>query len=345
MLPPLDIGIIRDERFLHHQTGLSHPETPQRLAVVHRMLDYDFAAAFDERPGEPATLEQVEAFHTPDYIRMVIATARRRFTNLAADTTASSESCFTAFLAAGACICGARELLAGDYQAALALVRPPGHHAQPAKAEGFCILNNLGITALELLRQGLKRILIVDWDLHHGNGLQKVFYDSPEVFYFSSHHLHSYPHTGDWEEAGAGAGEGYTVNLCLPPGADDNDVVELYRRLLPSVVERYQPQIILVAAGFDAHRDDPLSNLSMSAAGFGALGGLLADLGPRGCGAPLLLALEGGYDPTDLAECLRQVLLSWLGDPTMLERASSDRGAEWAARAMAVHRRYGIWMG
>lgn len=181
---------------------------------------------------------------------------------------------------------GARELLAGDYQAALALVRPPGHHAQPAKAEGFCILNNLGITALELVRRGLKRVLIVDWDLHHGNGLQKVFYESPEVFYFSSHHLHSYPHTGDWEEAGAGAGEGYTVNLCLPPGADDNDVVELYRQLLPTVVERYRPQIILVAAGFDAHREDPLSNLSMSAAGFGALGQLVADLGPGAAGRP-----------------------------------------------------------
>ncbi|MCF8040528.1 MAG: histone deacetylase [Desulfarculaceae bacterium] len=344
MLPPLNIGIIRDDRFLNHQTGLSHPEAPQRLSVVHRMLDYDFAAAFDERPAEPATLEQVEALHTPDYIRMVIATARRRFTNLAADTTASSESCYTAFLAAGACIRGAREALAGDYQAALALVRPPGHHAQPAKAEGFCILNNLGITALELLRQGLKRILIVDWDLHHGNGLQKVFYDSPEVFYFSSHHLQSYPRTGDWEEAGAGAGEGYTLNLCLPPGADDNDVVELYRQLLPSVVERYQPQVILVAAGFDGHVDDPLSNLAMTAAGFGALGQLVADLGPRGCGVPLLLALEGGYDPTDLAECLRQVLLAWQGDPTMLERASSDRGAEWAERARAAHRRYGVWI-
>ena len=154
----------------------------------------------------------------------------------------------------------------------------------------------------------------------------------------------SYPHTGDWEETGAGPGEGYTLNLCLPPGADDNDVVELYRQLLPSVVERYQPQIILVAAGFDAHINDPLSNLAMSPAGFGALGQLLADLGPKGCGAPLLLALEGGYDPEDLAQCLRQVLLAWQGAPTMLERASSGRGSELADRARAIHRRYGVWV-
>ncbi len=344
MVPPLNIGIIRDERFLRHQTGLSHPESPQRLSVVHRMLDYDFAAAFCERPAELATLEQVEALHSPDYVRMVIATARRRFTNLAADTTASAESCYTAFLAAGACLRGAQELLAGDYQAALALVRPPGHHAQPAKAEGFCIFNNLGVTCLALLRRGIKRILVVDWDLHHGDGLQKAFYQTPEVFYLSSHHLSSYPHTGDWEEVGAGDGEGYNLNLCLPPGCNDADLVELYRQVLPPVVERYRPQIILVAAGFDAHQDDPLSNMALTAAGYGALGQLVADLGPRGCGAPLLLALEGGYEPADLAECLRRVLLAWQGDPTALERLSSDRGAELAARARAVHRRYGVWV-
>ncbi len=343
MASPLSVGITRDQRFLRHQTGLSHPESAQRLAVVYRMLDYEFAAVFDERTPAPATLEQVEALHTPDYLRMLLATARRRFTNLAADTTACSESCFTAFLAAGACLGAARELRQGRYQAGLALVRPPGHHAQPDKAEGFCLLNNLGITALELLKQGLRRILIVDWDLHHGDGLQRVFYRSKEVFYLSSHHHRSYPHTGGWEEAGAGEGEGYTLNLCLPPGSDDNDVLTLYRQVLPPVVERYRPEIILVAAGFDAHVDDPLSNMAMTAAGFGGLAELLAELGPRQSGAPLLLALEGGYDPNDLAQCLRRVLLALQGEAGAPARTASERGAELAARARQVHRRYKVW--
>jgi len=344
MTSPLSIGITRDERFLLHQTGLSHPEAPQRLAVAYRMLDYEFAALFDERTPSPATLEQVEAVHTPDYLRMLMATARRRFTNLAADTTACAQSCFTAFLAAGACLGAASDLREGRYQAGLALVRPPGHHAQPAKAEGFCILNNLGIAALELLRQGLKRILIVDWDLHHGDGLQQVFNDTDQVLYLSSHHQHSYPHTGDWEEAGAGAGRGYTVNLCLPPGSDDNDVVTLYREVLPPVVERFAPEIILVAAGFDALRDDPLSNMSMTPAGFAALAELLARLGPRQGGAPLLLALEGGYDPDQLASCLRAVLLALHGEATMLDRADSQRGDELAERARQAHRQYRVWV-
>jgi acetoin utilization deacetylase AcuC-like enzyme len=343
MASPLSVGITRDERFLLHQTGLSHPESAQRLAVTYRMLDYEFAAVFDERTPSPATLEQVEALHTPGYLRMLLATARRRFTNLAADTTASSESCFTAFLAAGACLGAVSELREGRYQAGLALVRPPGHHAQPAKAQGFCILNNLGITALELLKQGLRRILIVDWDLHHGDGLQRVFYTMKEVLYLSSHHQESYPHTGGWEEAGIGEGAGYTVNLCLPPGSDDNDVLTLYKEVLPPVVERYRPEIILVAAGFDAHVDDPLSNMAMTAAGFGGLAELVAGLGPRQTGAPLLLSLEGGYDPADLAACLRQVLLALQGGPTMLARAASERGAELAARARQVHRHYQVW--
>ncbi|MCF8033069.1 MAG: histone deacetylase [Desulfarculaceae bacterium] len=344
MASPLSIGITRDDRFLAHQTGLSHPEAPARLAAVYRMLDYEFAAVFAERTPQPATLEQVEALHTPDYLRMLLATARRRFTNLAADTTASSYSCYTAFLAAGGCLGAAQDVLEGRYQAGLALVRPPGHHAQADKAQGFCILNNLGITALELIKQGLKRILIVDWDLHHGDGLQRIFYDSPQVLYFSSHHHHSYPHTGGWEEAGAGQGAGYTVNLCLPPGSDDNDVVTLYRELLPQVVERYQPQVILVSAGFDGQRDDPLSNMSMSRAGYAALAALLADLGPLGGGAPLMLALEGGYDPDQLAACIRSVLLALLGEQTMLERAGSERGAEMAEQARAVHRAYKVWV-
>ncbi|MCB2227642.1 MAG: histone deacetylase [Desulfarculaceae bacterium] len=344
MTSPLSIGITRDDRFLEHQTGLSHPEAPARLATAYRMLDYDFAGQFIERAPSPATLEQVEALHTPDYLRMLLATARRRFTNLAADTTASSLSCYTAFLAAGACLDSAHDVIDGGYQVGLALVRPPGHHAQPDKAEGFCILNNLGITALQLIKEGMERILIVDWDLHHGDGLQKVFYGTDKVFYLSSHHQHSYPRTGGWEEAGAGDGAGYTVNLCLPPGSDDNDVVTLYRELLPSVVERYQPQAILVAAGFDALVDDPLSNMAMTRAGFAALAELVARLGPIGGQIPLMLALEGGYDPDQLAGCLRAVMLAFLGEATMLDRASSTRGEELAARARAVHRGHKVWV-
>ena len=340
-----NIGIIRDQRFLLHKTGLSHPESPGRLSSVYRLLDYEFPGEFAERDARAATLEQIEAVHQPQYVAMVLATAKRRFTNLAADTTASADSCLAAWLAAGACVQGVDALLDGELQACLALVRPPGHHALSGRAGGFCIFNNLAIAARHAQKRGLKRILILDWDLHHGNGIQDIFYGESEVFYLSSHHCQSYPHSGLWEEAGQGTGRGYTLNLCIPGGFGDADMLHLYREVLTPVMERYDPQIILVACGFDAHAEDSLSNCSLSAEAFAGLAELVMTLGPEKNGTPLLLALEGGYDPAVLSACLRKVLEGLSGAQTNVWNAQSQKAAELLAKAQAVHRPFRVWTG
>lgn len=342
---PLNIGVIRDQRLLRHKTGLSHPESPQRLVSAYRLLDYEFAGEFPEMGAQAATLEQIETVHEPRYVQMVLATARHRFTHLSADTVACADTCQAAWLAAGACVQGVDALLTGDLQICLALVRPPGHHALPGRAGGFCIFNNLGLAARHALGQGLQRILIVDWDLHHGNGLQELFYGQREVFYLSSHHLRSYPRTGDWDQIGQGLGRGYTLNLGLPIGFDDAGMLQLYRQVLVPVVERYRPQLILVACGFDAHADDPLSNMALSEEAFAGLADLVKTLGPEQNGIPALLALEGGYDSAVLAACLRKVLDALTGAQTQAWSAQSEKAAELFARAQALHQPFKVWTG
>lgn len=344
----LSLGIVRDPEYLEHKTGLGHPEDPGRLVSLHQMLDQEFSGRFLALTPSPATLEQIEMVHSPAYVQLVLSTARRAFTNLTSDTPSSAHSCQAAWLAAGGCLKALEALMTGQCAMCLALVRPPGHHALPGQAGGFCIFNNLAITARWARRAfGLKRILIIDWDVHHGNGIQEAFYREREVFYLSSHYYQAYPHSGDWEEVGLGAGAGYTLNLCLPGDAGDDDVLHLYREILPQVVEGYDPQLIMVAAGFDAHKDDPLGNTQLSEMAFAGLGSLVRRLGPAK-GIPLLLALEGGYNHEALTASLRQNLLA-LVQPgygqDILAQADSFRGQALANKARHVHGPYGVWMG
>jgi len=341
------VGIVRDQRFLDHQTGLTHPERPARLEAIHRRLDQGLAQRLELVEPVMASLEMLELVHRPAYIEMVLRTARLGHVHLASDTPASAGTHRAACLAAGGCVQALRRLLAGRLDACFALVRPPGHHALPDQAGGFCVFNNLGIAArYGLERLGLERILIVDWDIHHGNALQELFYEDPRAFYFSSHYLDSYPHTGDWEAVGHGPGRGYTLNLPLPKQMGDDEMIRLYREVLPAVVEGFQPQVIMVAAGFDAHRDDPLGRGDMTERGFAALAALVRHLGPER-GVPLLLALEGGYQPAALAESVAGVLQVLLdgAEPGLWQEPRGERGAELAARAREIHRPYGIWCG
>ena len=344
----LSVGIVRDPVYLEHKTGLSHPEDPGRLISLYAMLDQRFSGRFLNLEPTPASLEQIEMVHSPAYVQLVLSTARRAFTNLTSDTPASARSCHAAWLAVGGCLRALEALLTGQCPICFALVRPPGHHALPGLAGGFCIFNNLSIAA-RWARQafGLKRILIVDWDVHHGNGIQEVFYREREVFYLSFHYFQAYPHTGDWEDVGMGAGAGYTLNLCLPGDAGDDDVLHLYREILPQVVESYDPQLIMVAAGYDAHKDDPLGNTQLTEMAFAGLGALVRRLGPER-GIPLLLALEGGYSHEALTASLAQTLEALLGEgpgPEILAQADSFRGRALANKARQVHGPYGVWIG
>jgi len=343
------VGIIRDDRYLEHKTGHIHPEHPSRLQAVHRMLDQGTGAGLIDMEAEMATMEQLELVHTPAHIKKVLKTADQEFTSLAPDTPASSKTYLAAWLAAGGCIRGLEAMLSGTCDACFALVRPPGHHALPNRVSGFCIFNNLGVTArFAAQRYGFERILVVDWDVHHGHGLNDLFYRDPGVFYFSTHDTLLYPHSGDWTEAGEGEGLGYTVNIPLPRDLEDEDMVDLYRGALPPLVRRYQPQLILVPAGFDGHRDDPVGRSRLTERAYGELTRLMLSLRREAKGVPLLLALEGGYDPPSLARSVREVLRALSveeaeGTEGAPEKGASPRAQELLDQAREVHRQYGVW--
>ncbi len=342
----LRVGIVRDDRFLLHQPGLVHPEGPGRLKAVYRMLDMDFGHAVMEIQPELATLEQLELVHSPKYIRKVLRTAERQFTYLAPDTTVGSQSYLAAYLAVGGCIKGLQATLAGRCDVCFALVRPPGHHAHPNRAGGFCVFNNIGVTArYAQKRHGLRRILIVDWDIHHGDGVQELFYSEKEVLYFSTHFMGWYPQTGDWEETGAGEGLGYTINVPVPKDIRDPEMVYLYNRILNPVMERYRPELILVSAGFDGHYRDPLGRTQLTELCYRNLTELLVRLLRRGGNTPVLLALEGGYNVGALAHCVSEVLdvLTESRDDKQSPLTETDKSRQLIEKAVSIHKPYGVW--
>ena len=342
----IKVGIVRDDRYMLHRPGLVHPERPDRLKAIYKMLDKDFASTVTNIQPELATLEQIELVHTPTYVRKVLRTADRDFTNLAPDTPVCSKSYIAALLAVGGCIKGLQAMLSGRCDVCFALVRPPGHHAQRDRGEGFCIFNNLGVTArFSNERYGFNRILIVDWDIHHGNGIQNLFYGEKDVFYVSTHYRGWYPHTGDWGETGTGEGLGYTVNLPLPKNIQDNDLLYLYSQVLGLVMKNYRPELILVAAGFDGHCDDPMGRTHLTEMAYQGLTELMLDLQEAGGNLPVLLALEGGYHLPSLVSSVRTVI-NVLSGKRSNHRATfppTELGAELLEKAYQIHRGYHVW--
>lgn len=342
----MKLGIMRDNRYLEHKTGLTHPESPMRLKAVYEMLAHEFDDQFTHIQPELASLEMLEMAHSPKYVEMVLRTAQLSHVHLAPDTPSGVSSYLPAYLAAGGCVKGVKSLLNGELEALFALVRPPGHHALLDRAGGFCIFNNLGVAAKYALKKlNMKRILIVDWDIHHGNALQELFYEDDRVMYISTHYLAAFPYTGHWEETGEGKGEGYSLNLPVPKDFNDEEAIYIYREVLKSVMRNYEPELVMVAAGFDAHRQDPLGMGLMTEKGFGELARICALLGPLSLGAPLLLALEGGYRPRAVAASVREVLKSLLSahQPREDYRIYSPRAAKIVARAREVHAPFKIW--
>lgn len=341
-------GIVRDERYLEHMPGHTHPEHPSRLRTIHDMLDKNPPGHLIDIPAEFATLAELELVHTPTYVKKVLKTAEQAHTNIAPDTPACARSYLSAWLAVGGCLRAIDALMQQRCEACFCLVRPPGHHAQPDRAGGFCFFNNLGVSArYAISKYGLRRILIIDWDVHHGNGLQELFYSDSSVLYFSTHDTLMYPYSGAMEEAGAGAGTGYTVNIPLPRQFENEDILHIYRETLPPVIRRFRPELILVAAGFDAHREDPIGRSRMTAQGFGHLTRLLLSLLPDAGNPLLLLSLEGGYNPRALTDSVREVLSSLvLPKEGALPTTAPSPGAEaLAAQVREMHKPFGVWMG
>ncbi len=342
----LKVGVIRDDRYLEHETGIIHPEHPNRLKYAYRLVDAEFSREVAYVKPQPVTLADLEAVHTPGYVNKVLHTANLDFTHLAQDTPTTPRSYMAAWLAVGGCTTALEALRAGEFDVCFSLVRPPGHHAQPDRAAGFCIFNNLGITARYALRKyGYKRILIVDWDLHHGNALQELFYREKEVLYISSHYTNIFPYTGEWEETGAGKGEGYNVNMVLTKAIEDLDLLYLYRQVVGEAIRRYQPDLILVAAGFDLHNQDIFSRAKITENVFGMLTRLILDCRSEVGAPPLLLALEGGYRIPALVKSIREVLkvLTDSGPPVKLPSETTPTGEQLLTTARRSHSKYGIW--
>jgi len=343
----LKIGIIRDDRFFEHLPGPTHPEHPSRLNAVYRMLDNDFAHDLLLIRPEPATLEALELVHTPAYIKKVLKTADHRFTSLAPDTPASAKTYVSAWLAVGGCLKGLESLVAGQCDICFALVRPPGHHALADRAGGFCIFNNLGITARYAQHQfGFQRILIIDWDIHHGNGIQEIFYKERKVLYFSTHDMLLYPYTGNWEEIGQGRGEGYNINIPITRELRDADFLHIYREVLTAIGQRYVPDLILVVAGFDAHHEDPIGRSKLTESVFAELAKVLLDLRALANDAPILLALEGGYSGRGAAKSIKGLLevLASGASPQPYVAAETPAGTRLLNEARRIHSVFNVWL-
>jgi len=333
-------AVVRNQRFLEHRTPAFHPESPRRLEAIYEALKT--VEGLVDVPMRPATREELGLVHNPAYISRIEATAGRDHVMLDPDTHTSARSFEVARLATGSLLEALGMILRGEADNGFAFVRPPGHHAEAARAMGFCLFNNVAIAAKVALEQGLERVLIVDWDLHHGNGTQHAFYGDPRVLYFSTHQYPYYPGTGGVEEVGTGPGEGYTVNVPLPGRQGDADYLAIYRRLLEPIALQFSPQLILVSAGFDPHRRDPLGAMLVSDEGFAALAHCLLELADRCCQGRVLMSLEGGYDLEALRGSAVAVVRQLQGsDPPPPEPPGGE--ARLWEHALRVQRRY--WRG
>ncbi|MBL8862624.1 MAG: histone deacetylase [Planctomycetes bacterium] len=287
-----------------HDTGPGHPERAARhRAIVERVHESGLAAELELCAAVPIALAQLEPVHDARHARALQAAIEggARLVD-DGDTRVSAGSWRAALLAAGGAVLAAERVAAGAWSNAFVAARPPGHHAERGRAQGFCVLNNVALAAAHLRTQlGLERVAIVDWDVHHGNGTQAIFAADPTVYYASLHQWPLYPGSGLAEERGVGPGLGATRNCPLAPGSGDREwLAALEAAVLPDL-ERFAPEFLLVSAGYDAHRDDPLGGTALSTAGFGRLTRLLVDFARSRCGGRLVLVLEGGYDLGALA--------------------------------------------
>ncbi|MFH1626011.1 MAG: histone deacetylase [Pseudomonadota bacterium] len=340
-------GIVRDESYLDHRPGDFHPESHRRLETIYEMLnDPDMKDRFTDVPVREATEEELLYIHSKDYIGMVAATAGKPHGYLDADTQTSPGSYRAALRAAGG-LCNAINMVnSGQLDNAFALVRPPGHHAERNRGMGFCLFNNVAIGALYAQRElGLQRVLIIDWDLHHGNGTQHSFEDDPSILYFSTHQYPYYPGSGSFREVGRGKGEGYTVNVPLSTGYGDAEYIAIYQQILQPIALEFNPDLVLGSVGFDIYKGDPLGGMSVTSEGFAGLARILMDIARSSCDGKLVFTLEGGYNLQGLRDGVKAVLKELRGESVIEGRDWSGKEdarilSPVLAKAKGAHRRY-----
>lgn len=297
-------GLVYHPAYLEHDMGAGHPESPHRLRAIMQQLERSGTAAqvtrIEPRKAEDEWITQI---HSLSY---VAALNRHQPTSgrvaLDPDTSMSPGSLLAAYLAAGGTLAAVDAIMLGEVEHAFCAVRPPGHHAETARAMGFCLFNNVAIAARYAQKKhGLTRVLIVDWDVHHGNGTQHSFEGDPSILFFSTHQYPHYPGTGRASERGTGAGEGFTINVPMEAGDGDEEYHAIFLNVLLPAADAFKPEFVIISAGFDAHRDDPLASMGLTEAGYSDLTGLVAGIAKRHARGRLLSALEGGYNLTALA--------------------------------------------
>ncbi|MEW6544949.1 MAG: histone deacetylase [Nitrospirota bacterium] len=308
-------GFVYHPDYLNHDMGAGHPESPERLrAIVARLEAGGLIGRLTRIKPAPVADEWITLIHEPAYLASLKAKAPSSGrVSLDPDTPICPGSLPAAYLAAGGGLAAADAIMAGQVQNAFCAVRPPGHHAERNRAMGFCLFNNVAIAARYLQRRhGVNRVLIVDWDVHHGNGTQQAFYRDPTVLFFSTHQYPHYPGTGGATERGEGQGEGTTINVPMSAGEGDDGYREIFERVLVPAADAFKPDFVLVSAGFDAHREDPLAGMGLTEDGYGALTKIVLDIARRHSQGRVLSCLEGGYNLAALSASVERHLLTML---------------------------------
>jgi acetoin utilization deacetylase AcuC-like enzyme len=340
-------GIVRDESYIDHRPGEFHPESHRRLETVYDMLqDSDMIGNYTDVPVREATEEELLYIHSRDYINTVAATAGRPHGFLDGDTQTSAGSYKAALRAAGGLMNAIEMVNSGELDNAFALVRPPGHHAERDRGMGFCLFNNVAIGARYAQKKlGLSKILIADWDLHHGNSTQHCFENDPTILYFSTHQYPYYPGTGSFTEVGMGEGAGYTVNVPLSTGYGDSEFNAIYQEILQPIALQFKPDLVLASVGFDIYEGDPLGGMRVTPDGFAGLTHTLMEIARLTCDGKLVLTLEGGYNLQGLRDSVKAVLKELRGESS---KEGRDLSGEAEKRAIApiiekvreIHGRY-----
>ena len=306
-----------------HDTG-GHPENAHRLEAIEAALEVRGWAGLERVEAPAASREQITRVHAVEHVEAIESLCAAGGGMIDMDTVASADSFDAALHAAGGAAMAAERLLAGEARAAFCATRPPGHHAERSRSMGFCLFDNVAVAAAQALATcGADRVLALDWDVHHGNGIEEIFAESPAVLYASIHQWPLYPGTGPAEYVGSGAGEGYTVNLPVAAGAGGEQFLALVQHVVAPIARAYEPDLIVVAAGYDAHRDDPLASCAVDTAAYGEMTATVRDLAAE-LEAPLLVCLEGGYQPGALADSVVATLEA-------LESETAPRSADPAA--------------